>query len=135
MDSNTLVEEQLKAGQLLLERLNAHGVPVVGAAWIKKSESDQWYLYLVTPLVGADGTRKPAYRRITPVVRELQGEGCWIDPFEVKVIAPGDTTGAALAELNRRFPGRMATRYAGASLGDMSVEGAYVYPIASPAAT
>src|SRR4051812_33276153 len=78
MDSFALVEEQIKAGPKLLDRLNRAGIPVVAAAWVKPTERFQWYLYLVTPLVGEDGAVRPAYRRINPVVREVEGEGTGI---------------------------------------------------------
>ncbi len=135
MDSVALVEEQIKAGQELVKRLNGEGIPVVAAAWIKGSEGSQWYLYLVTPLVGEDGAKKAAYHRMTPTIRQIQAEGAWIDPFEVKVIAPSAPLGEAIADIHRRYPGRLATRYGGPSLGGMSIDGAYIYPpVSSPAA-
>ena len=97
MDSIALVEEQIKAGQKLVERLNREKIPVVAAAWIKQSEGSQWYLFLVTPLVGEDRATKLAYHRITPVIRQVHGEGFEIDPFEVKVVGP-----AALREKRLR---------------------------------
>ena len=135
MDSMALVEEQIKAGQKLVERLNREHIPVSAAAWIKASEGSQWYLYLVTPLVGEDRATKPAYRRVSPVIRQVQAEGFWIDPFEVKVIGPTAVTGEAIAEVQRRHPGGLGIRYAGATLGELSIEGAYIYPpAAAPAA-
>jgi hypothetical protein len=128
VDQIALVEEQIRDGQKLVEQLNGEGVPVSAAAWVKESEGGQWYLYLVTSLVREDGATKPAYRRVTGVIRRLQGDGLWIDPFEVKVIGPTDPVGEAIVEAQQRYPGRMATRYAGASLGGLSIEGAYIYP-------
>src|SRR5215472_13928460 len=72
VDSFALVGEQIEAGQKLLERLHGAGIPVTAAAWAKPAEKVQWYLYLVTPLVGEDRAVKPAFRQILPVVRELQ---------------------------------------------------------------
>lgn len=134
MDSLALVDEQIKAGRDLFERLNREEIPVNAAAWVKEGDGGQWYLYLVTPLVGEDGMTKPSYRRITPVVRRMQEEGFWIDPFEVKVVGPSDPVGEDIADIHRRYPGRMATRYGGASLGGLAIDGAYIYP-ALPAAT
>jgi hypothetical protein len=123
-----LVEKQIDAGQKLIERLNEEGIPVLAGGWIKESESRQWYLYLVTPLVGEDGATKPAYHRIIPVVRQLQGEGFWLDPFEIKVIGPTDPIAEAVIAVHRRLPRGSPTRYHGASLGGLSIEAAYLYP-------
>jgi hypothetical protein len=134
VDPIALVDEQIKAGQKLVERLNTAEVPVAAAAWIKEAEGEKWYLYLVTSLVGEDGAKKPAYRRITPFISQLQGEGFWIDPFEVKVIGPTHPVAQAILAVQRQSPGgRLATRYGGASLGGLSVEGAYLYPLPADA--
>jgi hypothetical protein len=62
--------------------------------------------------------RQTAYRRISPVVREVQDDGSWIDVFDVKVVGPTEATGEAIAQISRQNrPGR-ATRYGGARLGD-----------------
>ena len=134
MDSIALVEEQIRAGHKLVERLNRAGIPVTAAAWVKPTERFRWYLYLVTPLVSEERGTKPAYQRINPVVRELQDEGAWIEPLEVRAIGPTDAAGEAIAELSRQYPTRMATPYGGARLGDLSIDGAYIYaPVPAPA--
>ena len=55
MAQETLVGMQFKEGRRLLDRLAREGVPVTAAAWVKESESGDWYLYLATPLVAEDG--------------------------------------------------------------------------------
>src|SRR5437660_12729851 len=75
MAQATLVEMQINEGQRLIDRLAKEGVAVTGAAWVKESENGDWYLYVVTPLVGEDGATKPAYRRVNRVIREMQKEG------------------------------------------------------------
>jgi hypothetical protein len=130
MDSFALVDEQFKAGQKLVDRLNAAGIPVTAAAWVKPSNRFKWYLYLVTPLVTEGGATKPAYHQITPVVRELQSEGFWIDPFDVRAFGPTEDTGKAIAELSRRNSPRSVTRYDGTSLGEVNIDGAYIYAVA-----
>jgi hypothetical protein len=128
MDQIPLVEEQIRDGEKLVELLNAEGIPVLAAAWIKEYEGRQWYLYLVTPLVREDGGTRLAYARVTPAIRRLQEAGLSIDPFEVKVVSPSEPAGAAIAEVQRQFPGRQALRYGSISLRGWSVEGAYTYP-------
>ena len=90
MAQATLVEMQINEGQRLIDRLAQEGIAVTAAAWVKESESGDWYLYLATPLVGEDGATRPAYRRVNTVIREMKKEGFWMDPVEIKVIGPHD---------------------------------------------
>jgi hypothetical protein len=55
MGDATLVDMQLKEGQRLIDRLAQEGIAVTAAAWLKESESGDWYLYLATPLVSEGG--------------------------------------------------------------------------------
>jgi hypothetical protein len=135
VDTFALVGQQIEAGQKLLERLHGTGIPVTAAAWVKPTEKAQWYLYLVTPLVGENRGVKPAYRQISPVVRELQDEGNWIEVFDVKVAGPTEATGEAIAKLSRETSVNRPTRYSGAYLGDLSIDGAYIYPAVPAPAT
>src|SRR5262245_29532681 len=90
MAEAALVDLQLKEGQRLIDRLVQAGAAVTAAAWVKESESGDWYLYLVTPLVGEGGGKKAAYHRVNEVIRALQEEGFGMDPFAKKVIGPHD---------------------------------------------
>jgi hypothetical protein len=129
MDQVALVETQIQDGQRLLDRLARVGVLVTAAAWVKESESGQWFLYLVTPLVGEDGAKRPAYRRVNAVVRLLQQEGFTIDPFEIKVIGPHHPFARDLLAYWDRRPIRTPTWFRGSRLGELAVEVAYFYPL------
>lgn len=136
MDSIALVEEKISAGRNLVERLTASGIPVTAAAWVKPTERFKWYLYLVTPLVGENGGVRPAYRRINPVIRQLQDEGVAMDFFETMVVGRTSSTGEAIAVVSQQNSSRRVTRYDGAYLGDLSIDAAYVYPpVPAPAAS
>lgn len=127
MDQGTLVEMQIKDGQFFIERLIEEDVPVTAAGWVKESESERWYLYLVTPLVGEHTGKKPAYRRINEVFRRLS-QPLWVEHWDVNVVGPDSRVGEALCELQRTYPGPRSLRYAGPRLGDMYIDGVYVYP-------
>jgi hypothetical protein len=77
-----------KEGQTLIERLSHEGIEVTAAAWVKESESGDWYLYLATPLVREDRATKAAYGRVNAVLREMEKEGFGMDPFAKKLIYP-----------------------------------------------
>lgn len=127
MDQGTLVSMQVEDGQRLLVSLIGEGVPVTAAAWVKESESGVWFLYLVTPLVGEDGGTLTAYRRVNAVIRELP-QPVGIDPLEIKVVGPDSPAGKAFRDLQQRARGLTLLRHAGPRLGDLGIEGAYVYP-------
>jgi hypothetical protein len=84
MAQGSLVERQIQDGQRLIDRLTREGVAVTAACWAQESESGQWFLYVVTPLVGEEGATTSAYRRIGPLILELQKEGGWIEPHDVR---------------------------------------------------
>jgi hypothetical protein len=126
MDQGTLVATQIEDGERLIHRLTGEGVAVTAAGWVKESESGQWFLYLVTPLVGQDGVRRPAYRRVNTVLLQMP-QPFWVDPLEIKVVGPDSSVGKAMRDLHRHYPRPSPIRYGGAQLGDMSIDGAYLY--------
>jgi hypothetical protein len=127
MDQGTLVEMQIEAGQRLIDRLVEEGIPITAAAWIKESESGLWFLYLVTPLASEDTDTRPTYRRVNAVLHQMP-QPFWVEPLEIKVVGPDSGVGKALLGLHQQYAERSPIRYRGAQLGDLSIEGAYVYP-------
>jgi hypothetical protein len=128
MAQATLVEMQINEGQRLIDRLAQNGIAVTAAAWVKESESGDWYLYLATPLVGEDGATRPAYRRVNAVIREMQKEGFGLDLFEKKVIGPHDPIAKDMVANRGGRPGGPPTPFRGSRLGDLALEEAYIYP-------
>lgn len=128
MAQTALVEMQIKEGERLIGRLTREGVAVTAAAWVKESESGDWYLYLATPLVGEEGGKKPAYHRVNTIIREMQDEGLGMDPFEKKVIGPHDPIAKDMAANRSSRPTGPTTPFRGSRLGDLAVEEAYIYP-------
>lgn len=127
MDQVTLVEEQINDGKRLIDRLTEEGVVVTAACWIKESESGRWYLIIASSLVGEDGARREAYGRVNEVIRQMP-QPFGVDFFDIKVVAPSAPIAEAVANLYKRYPGKGPIRYGDYRLGDVSVEGAYIYP-------
>jgi hypothetical protein len=132
MDQEALVTEQIEDGKRFLERLVAEGVPVTAAFWVKESENGRWYLYIATPLVSEDGDSLEAYRRINAVFRQMP-EPFGIGPFRFRAVAPSSPVGEAVVYWQKHYPGKGSFYYPGYRLGDVNVEGAYIYrPIPAP---
>jgi hypothetical protein len=128
MDQGPLVEMRFEDGERFLNRLAAEGVEVTAAFWVKESEYGEWYLYLVTPLVGEGGDTGPAYGRVIAVTGALRREGFDFDPFEVKAIGPTDPIARAVVAVRDRSPRRRLIAFRGSRLGNLEVEEAYIYP-------
>jgi hypothetical protein len=129
MAQATLVETEIKEGQRLIDRLIQEGVLVTAAAWVKESESGDWYLYLATPLVTEDGGKRPAYRRVNTVMRKMEEEGLGMDPFAKKVIAPDDPIAQDIVAHRPSRPTGFPAPFRGSRLGDLAVDEAFLYPL------
>lgn len=92
--------------QFLVDRLAQGGVPVKAAFWSLESESDEWYLYLVTPLVKKNGSRVPAYSQVNVVIRKIRDEGIWTALLDHKVIGPHDPIARDVLASQDRYPTR-----------------------------
>ncbi len=128
MAQATLVDLEIREGQRLIDRLVQAGVAVAAAAWVKESESGDWYLYLVTPLVPEGGGKKQAYHRVNAVIRELQKEGFGMDPFAKKVIGLHDPIARDMEANRNGRPGGPPRPFRGSQLGNLRIEEAYIYP-------
>ena len=129
MDPDTLVTNQLDDGQKLIDKLLTGGFEVTAALWLKASFNGKWSFYVVSPIVDAEGITL-AYRRLNPLVRAMP-EPFWIDPFAIKLIGPSHPIARDVLNIPVRVPGSRVCpiRWGGILLGDLGIEGAYLYPI------
>ena len=129
MDTDALVINQLDDGQKLIDHLLASGFEVTAACWLKTSNDGKWFLYIASPIVDAEGITM-AYRRLNPLVRAMP-EPFWIDPFEIKLIGSSHPIARDVLNIHVRAPGPRVCpiRWGGIQLGDVSIEGVYLYPI------
>ncbi len=134
MDTESLVENLIDDGKRLVEYLPQNGFAVAAAFWLKTSENGRWYFYLVSPLVNAEGITN-AYRRLHTVIRQTPGP-VWIDPLKVKLIGSDNPIARDVLAVQPHAtgPGAPPVRWAGTSLGNVSIEDAYLYPIPAVAA-
>jgi len=129
MDPGPLVSEQIDAGARFLGEFNK-AFPVQSAFWLKDSEEGAWYLYIASDQI-TDDNFDVAYGEVVRIAGILQDP--WFDTFQVKVIGADDALAKAVADLHRRYPGRSPTRFHGTTLGDITAEEVYIYPLPSPA--
>ena len=58
MDNATLVKPDIEAGRQLLQGLDEANFDVQAAFWFYREESEEWRLYIATPLVAKMGPRE-----------------------------------------------------------------------------
>src|SRR6266545_5259985 len=126
MDTVTLVENQIDAGQRLLDLLGEKGVVVRAACWVKPVEEDRWSLYIATPSVEEKG-KLEAYRQVTPVLRSLGDE--WLTSSDVTLVGEKHPLVKDALDILRRFPHQTPIRSPRSLVGGIPVEDVYVYPL------
>ena len=129
MDQAPLVE-MVNDGRKLIDAMKNGGIDVSSAFWAKAGDDEVWYLYIASPVVDAVGVTE-AYRRLHPIIRQLQDQQFSIDPFEIKLISPQSPMVQGAAKLSENYKG--ITRSGGTQLGGVSVAGAVIYPPVLPA--
>jgi hypothetical protein len=129
MDTGTPVENLLADGGKVIEELPQRGFEVTAAFWLQASEDEKWYFYIVSPVVEAEGLAK-AYRKLHPLVRAMP-QPLWIDPLEIKLIGPANPIAQDVLAIHNRAGGARTCplRWDGKKLGNVSINGAYLYPL------
>lgn len=121
--------DEIDAGAELAREFDKYE-PVKVAFWLKASDEVHRYLYIASERIG-DSNSDLAYGEVLRLANKMQS--LYLDPFRVKVISAEDPLAKAAVEINKRFPGRMATRFGGESFGGISVDDVYIYPSPLPA--
>ncbi len=71
--------------------------------------------------------RNVSYKAVYKAMKRLTK--LWIDPFEVKLVGPGDPVAKAVIDFVSKQHAPLATRVRGTNLGDVYIENAYIYYI------
>lgn len=129
MDQVPLVTEQIDAGAKLAAEFENYK-PLAAVFWIKGTEDGEWLLYLASDQID-DTNFHLAYGEVARLLR--RPSGLWLDPHQVKVRGTDDPTVRDVLEIQRKYPGILPTRLGSRRLGELSVDGVYLYalPIAA----
>lgn len=134
MDQIPLVESEFADGQQFIEELVQRGEDIRAAGWVKKLDHSTWNLYLAVPGVKKKGA-VDVYVRILPVLRD-RPHPLLLQWSSVTVIDAKDPMAVAMADFERRYPGhRSVLPYRSERLGNVDIEGAYIYPAVTPPAS
>ena len=124
MGQGTLVTEETDAGAELVRRLD-NTTPVKVAFWVKGGEEVPWYLYIASDQIRDDNV-DVIYGEVLRLAGQMASP--YLDPFQVKLIPASDPLAQAAFNINRRYPGNMASRLGGQIFGKSGVDGVYIYP-------
>ena len=124
MDQAILVERQIDDVPKLIDQLRAENFDVKVAFWLYTSEAGQWFLYVVSDVVDQKGITE-AYTLAYKTMRQLTD--LWINPFEVKLVAPDHPLAKAVIDYLSKQHAPRPTQVQGMKIGDVYIENAYIY--------
>jgi hypothetical protein len=123
MVKTSLVEEDFQRGRQLIEKLEQTGFPVSAALWFYMSESDEWRLFIASPIYDAEGPRAT----YTRVQRVLSPDSITLD--NISVISPEDQLIRLLGQVIQTGPSMKGIRFTRNAIGGIFIEDAYIYKI------
>ena len=107
----------------------AKALPIQAAFWLYDTYEGQWFLYLASDQV-TDANIHEGYGHVLRADKE--NPNLYLDVFHVKLIPlKSPLTQEALANYER-YPSTAVSRINGASFGDLTISGGYLYPPPSP---
>jgi len=125
MDPTALVMNfDVEAGIRLLEALDKTQLPVKAAFWLFHEESEDWRLYIATPLVGRKGPRA-AYAMVVQELENLDIRS--IAPSNVSVIDVTDGLVRLLSVPIRTGDDISRSSFARNTINGVYVPAAYIY--------
>lgn len=124
MGPATLVTNQIEEGQQLLDQLGEKEFAVRNACWVKLAEQDRWALYVVSPVVDEKGGLKEAYLRLLKVLATLGP----ISITSSDITLVGEKHPVANF-LRHRPVGQVGVLLPGQSVGGVSADEVYIYPV------
>lgn len=129
MVKESLVDARFESGESLLRRLDAKGIPVTAAFWLRMSEEDDWRLVLASPLVDELGP-KASYQRVQSATAPLLLDG--ISLADISLLSPkhdiiklmGHAVGTGPA------PSISGIRFSSGVINNAFIYDAYIYRMA-----
>jgi len=129
MDTQTLVDDQIQAGQRFITLLVQKNFEVIIACWVKTSEEDDWFLYIASGEVDRKGLAE-AYREAYRVLEELDIP--WIAASQLKLVRSDDPMVADVQETRHLPTIAFPTVSHRPQLGDISTQEVYIYADTDP---
>jgi hypothetical protein len=122
--TSALVEKDVEVGRKLVAALALSSIPITAAFWGRTEESNEWGIFVVTPLVDSKG-KGAAYRQVLRALeaRQVFSDIPWMRIF---VVSPRSPASRSLAGRNKPIPVETIGSL-NADVGERFVEDAYLY--------
>ncbi len=135
MDTATLVTERIDDAEKLIKELSQQGFEVAGAFWLHSTENGKWRFYVISPGADTQG-RAQAYRQLHTLIRQMP-QSFGFEPLGVRLIGPTDPIARQVLDILQSVhgPQQGPIRWGGIRLGNVSIDGAYLFPPPVPAST
>jgi hypothetical protein len=125
MDSAILVEKDKEDGRRLIEALDKSKFNLKGALWFYFSDSSEWRLLLVSPLVDTEGPSS-CYRVIQSVIEDMpQDFGIALE--RISVLSPRDKLIRLLKVAIHTGKGISTIRFRRNTINGVFIEDALIY--------
>lgn len=125
MDKPTLVDEDMKAGEVLLNKLDEAEFNVTAALWFYMQDSEEWRLILASPVVDTDG-RKKAYETVQSQLKELDGR-YHLSLRNISLVSPADKLIKLLKSAIKTGEKISHIRFTRNVINNVFIEDAYIY--------
>jgi hypothetical protein len=129
MDTQTLVEDQISAGQKFITLLARNNFDVVVACWVRTSDEDSLYLYIASKEVDEKGLAH-AYREAYQILQKMDFP--WIAPSQIKLVRTDDPIVADIQKTQSLLTDASPKISHRAQLGNISTDEVYIYPVVDP---
>jgi len=124
MDKAILVGPDLDSGKKLIQALDASGFEVKAAFWFYREESEEWRLYIATPLIKERGHRE-AYAKVLAELKKNHIDS--IDLSKISVIDPSDGLVTVLSLAIATGPAITDISFNGNSVNGVYIRAAHIY--------
>jgi hypothetical protein len=125
MDKATLVDADMKAGEVLLNKLDETKFDVRAALWFYMPDSEEWRLILASPTVDAEGPKK-AYEIVQSQLQGLD-QGYELSLQNISLVGPGDKLIKLLKLAIKTGKGVSHIRFTRNVINNVFIEDAYIY--------
>lgn len=125
MDKPTLVDDDMKAGEALLNKLDQAKFNVKAALWFYMPDSEEWRLILASPFVDTDGPKK-AYEKVQSQLQELDGR-YKLSLWNISLVSPDDKLIKTLKSAIKTDKAVSHIRFTRNVIKNVFIEDAYIY--------
>ena len=123
---DTLSDQMIKAGAMLIERLDADNAEVKSAFWFFSTDDNKWKLIIASPLVGSEGPKK-FYMRVIDANQNANAEEMVVSSHDIESV----NTNSQLVQILRTVISTdsciSGIRFSRNTINGVFIEDAYIY--------